>query len=119
MHNVRFIGLTDHYELSGTVAPGFEIVRDVFADNLRHARDLASQFCVYYKGKKVVDLYGIGEKSGDREYNADSLQVVFSSSKVVTAIVVAWMVDKGYLSYDERIARYWVGSFTLRLLGFI
>ena len=81
----------------------------MYADNLRHARDLASQLCVYYKGKKVVDLYGIGEKSEDKKYNADSLQVVFSSSKVVIAIVVAWMVDKGYLSYDERIAHYWVG----------
>ena len=63
----------------------------------------------------MVDLYGIGEKSVDKKYNADSLQVVFSSSKVVTSIVVAWMVDKGYLSYDERISRYWVGSPSCRL----
>ena len=102
------VGLTDQYELSGTVAEGFENVRDVYEDNLRHARDLASQFCVYYKGKKVVDLHGRGEKNRDKGYNADSLQVVFSTSKVVTAIVVAWMVDKGYLSYEERVAHYWV-----------
>lgn len=109
------VGLTDRYELKGTVAPGFENVRDVYADNLRYARDLTSQFCVYYKGKKVVDLYGVGEKSGHKEYNADSLQVVFSTSKVVTAIVVAWMVDKGFLSYEERIAHYWVRDFLVHI----
>lgn len=102
------IGLTDDCNISGTVSPGFEKVKEVFEENFRYARELGSQFCVYYKGKKVVDLAGVGEKSQDKAYNADSLQVVFSSSKVITAIVVAWLVDKGHLDYAEKISTYWV-----------
>src|ERR1700744_5942498 len=44
--------------LAGHVAPGFEAVRDVFAENLETGRDLGAAFAVTYEGRLVVDLYG-------------------------------------------------------------
>lgn len=35
------------------------------------------------------------------------LQNMFSSGKSIAAIVVAMLVDKGLLSYDEKIVNYW------------
>ena len=43
-------------------------------------------------------------------YDAETLQVPFSVSKVVVAIVVATLVDKvdkALLSYDHPACRYW------------
>ncbi|CDH54527.1 beta-lactamase [Lichtheimia corymbifera JMRC:FSU:9682] len=40
-------------------------------------------------------------------YTSNTLQIVYSSTKMLTAIVVAQLVEKGYLSYDEKITRYW------------
>ena len=36
-----------------------------------------------------------------------SFQVIFSSSKNATALVVATLVDKGLLDYSEKISQYW------------
>jgi CubicO group peptidase (beta-lactamase class C family) len=52
----------------------------------------------------VVDLVGRRE---DKAYGADSLQNAFSCSKCVSAVLMAMMVDKGYLKYDEAVSSYW------------
>ena len=97
------------FKVTGYVAPGFEAVREAFQENFRRADDLASQYCVSWKGETVVDLvgYNLQVEQEERVYNAETLQVPFSVSKVVVAIVVATLVDKGLLSYDDPVCRYW------------
>ncbi len=43
----------------------------------------------------------------DSSYGADSLHTIFSSTKSLTAIVVACQVDRGLLDYGEKVAKYW------------
>ena len=47
------------------------------------------------------------QSSVGRSYTKDSIQNVFSSSKAVTSIVVAMLVDRGYISYETAIASVW------------
>jgi len=91
--------------VNGTVAEGYETVGEMFAENVRTGRDRNSQLCIYVKGEKVVDLYGSAE--GDAAYNADSLQCVYSSSKAVSAVVIAQMADRGLLNYNVPVTNYW------------
>ena len=51
----------------------------------------------------VVDLCG----SSIESYNADTTTVIFSSGKVVGAVLMAMLVEKGLLSYDEKVSTYW------------
>ena len=53
-------------EVNGTVAPGFERVKDAFAANFKHHGDVGAAFSLYHHGKKVVDLWGgvVDEESG-------------------------------------------------------
>lgn len=44
--------------IEGHVRPGFEAVRDAFAENFARRRELGGACCVYYRGEKVVDLWG-------------------------------------------------------------
>lgn len=84
----------------GTVAAGFEPVRDVFAAVMAaEAPDYAAQLAVYRHGEPVVDLWtGMA---------ADSLTCVFSSTKGAAYLVVALLVQEGVLDLDQRVSHYW------------
>jgi len=94
--------------LEGTVAAGWHGVRDAFEQNLREGADLGAGVAVYHRGRLVVDLTG-GWFDADRSrpYAADTLQLVFSTTKGITAIAVAICVQRGLLDYDEPVSRYW------------
>jgi CubicO group peptidase (beta-lactamase class C family) len=91
--------------IHGQVAPGFESVQELFAHEMRTMAEENAQLCVYHRGEKVVDLWA--SVIGDDNFSADSLVNVFSSGKSLEAIAVAALVDRGLLSYDARITRYW------------
>lgn len=44
--------------ISGFVKPGFEVVREAFAENFERRNELGAACCIYYRGEKVVDLWG-------------------------------------------------------------
>ena len=92
----------------GTVAPGWEPVREVFAANLANTEEVGAGVAVYHRGVQVVDLWG-GWFDAQRTipYAENSLQLVFSTTKGITAIAVAMCIDRGLLSYDAPVAQYW------------
>ncbi len=57
----------------------------------------------------MLDLVGIHDKKRPHSvnYDHDSIQNVFSSTKAVTSIVIAMLVDRGCISYNTRIADIW------------
>ncbi|MGA0877749.1 MAG: serine hydrolase domain-containing protein [Ilumatobacteraceae bacterium] len=94
--------------VQGSVAAGWEPVRDAFAANLASGDEVGCGVAVYHLGRKVVDLWG-GHFDADRTqpYAEDTLQLVFSTTKGITAIAVAMCVERGLLSYDEKVSNYW------------
>jgi hypothetical protein len=46
------------FDVQGFVAPGFEAVREVFAENFARRQELGGACCAYHHGVKVVDLWG-------------------------------------------------------------
>merc|ERR1719228_2471135 len=91
--------------VGGHVSQGYETVREMFRKNIETGRERNAQLCVYVEGECVVDLWG--SALGDQDYDGDSLQCIFSSSKAVTAIAVAQLVDRGHLNYNNPVANYW------------
>jgi hypothetical protein len=43
---------------SGFVKPGFEAVRETFAENFTRRNELGAACCIYYQGEKAVDPWG-------------------------------------------------------------
>ena len=110
--------------ISGTVAPGFEEVRDEFRRNFVDRRELGAAVAAYVRGEKVVDLWG-GYRDARRQdrWEEDTLVLVYSSSKGMSAIAVALAHSRGLIDYDEPVASYWPefaqngkGSITVRQL---
>ncbi len=92
----------------GQVAPGFEPVRDAFAQNFVEADEIGAAFCLIRDGEVLVDLYGgYRDRKREAEWTADTIVPVFSTGKAVTALVVAWLVDQGRLDYDAPVSEVW------------
>jgi CubicO group peptidase (beta-lactamase class C family) len=93
---------------NGSVSPKFEQVKTEFKRNFIERGELGAACAVYYKGQKVVDLWGgiRDEKSGDA-WKEDTLVHVFSTTKGVAALTVAVAQSRGLFEYDDKIATYW------------
>jgi CubicO group peptidase (beta-lactamase class C family) len=98
-------GTTKHIQINGMVAPGFESIEQLYKHQMNTMAEQNTQLCVYYRGKKVVDLWA--SATDDSTFSADSLINVFSSGKSFEAIAIASLVSKGLLSYDALITQYW------------
>jgi CubicO group peptidase (beta-lactamase class C family) len=92
-----------HYLIQGTVAPGFESVRDLYERNMQTLEEKSTQLCVYHQDEKVVDLWA----SQDDSFSPDSLINVFSSGKSLETIAMASLVGQGLLNYATKITDYW------------
>lgn len=100
--------------ITGTVADGWEAVRTAFAanfaDNLTdpNTGDVGASVAIWHRGRPVVDLAGgFTDETRSSTYGPETLQVVFSTTKGITAIAVAMCVERGLLDYDQRVAHYW------------
>lgn len=86
----------------GSVAEGFEGVREAFAAVLGEARDAPeAQLVVHVDGRRVVDLWG-GPGTA-----ADTLTGLYSITKGAAHLVVALLVQDGVLDLDRQVAAYW------------
>lgn len=92
----------------GWVAPGFEQVRVEFDRNFADRGEIGAAVAAYWRGQKVVDLWG-GRRTpdGPEPWNEDTLVVVHSSTKGLAAMTAAVAHARGWLDYDAPIARYW------------
>lgn len=95
-------------EVQGFVRPGFEAVREVFAETLRRRGELGAACCVYLHGEPVVDIWGgVRDRVTGAPWEADTMALVFSATKGLSAMALAIAHSRGYLDYDERVATYW------------
>lgn len=94
--------------VGGNVAAGWEAVRQAFEANLSSGEETGCAVSVYHRGQKVVDLWGGHfDQAGSQPYTDETLQLVFSTTKGITAIAVAMCVERGLLSYSEKVSTYW------------
>jgi len=94
--------------IHGFVAPGFEEVRAEFARNFTERGEIGAAVAAYWKGEKIVDLWG-GARTpeGDTPWNEDTMIVVMSTTKGLAAMTLAVAASRGWLDYDAPIVRYW------------
>ncbi|MEU4221067.1 serine hydrolase domain-containing protein [Actinoplanes sp. NPDC026623] len=82
----------------GTVAPGYEKVREVFAAEAARPGDVAAQLAVYRHGRPVVDLY---------TDDGAALTGIFDATKGAAFLVLALLVQDGLVGVDRSVRHYW------------
>ena len=93
--------------IHGMVAPGFEAVRAEFERNFAERGDIGAAVAAYWRGEKVVDLWGgYRTPEGDTPWNEDTMVVVMSTTKGLSAMTLAVANARGWLDYDATVASF-------------
>ena len=87
-------------EITGFVEDGYGAIADAFRANW----EFGAGFSLVHDGKLVVDLTGGTADDSGRVYDAETLQLVFSSTKGVAAICLAMLVQAGRLDYEAPVS---------------
>ncbi|WP_329043241.1 beta-lactamase family protein [Streptomyces sp. NBC_00178] len=95
-------------DVRGTVAPGFEAVRDAFVRNFEQRGERGAAVAVYRHGRKVVDLWaGTRDVDGNEPWAVDTVQIVRSAGKGVAAAVPLMLHQRGQVDLDAPVGTYW------------
>jgi CubicO group peptidase (beta-lactamase class C family) len=100
--------MTERPAISGFVSSGFETVREAFIENFDRRNELGASCCIYYRGEKVVDLWGgTRDKSTGEPWEENTLVLVSSATKGLAGLALALAQSRGLFDYDERVSKYW------------
>lgn len=101
-------GETGPGSIRGYAKPQFESVRIAFTDNFAQRNELGAACCVYYRGEKVVDLWGgVRNESTLEPWEQDTMVIVFSATKGMAGLAMALAQSRGLFDYDECVSAYW------------
>jgi CubicO group peptidase (beta-lactamase class C family) len=83
-------------------------VRREFERNFAERGEIGAAVAAYVRGEKVVDLWG-GYRAPDSElpWNEDTMAIVFSTTKGLSAMTMAVANTRGWVDYEAPVARYW------------
>ncbi|MFI5768578.1 serine hydrolase domain-containing protein [Streptomyces sp. NPDC051658] len=95
-------------DVRGTVAAGFEPVRDAFIRNFEQRGERGAAVTVYRDGHKVVDLWaGTRDVDGAEPWAVDTVQIVRSAGKGIAAAVPLLLHQRGQVDLDAPVGTYW------------
>jgi CubicO group peptidase (beta-lactamase class C family) len=95
-------------ECQGRTEEGFEGVEEAFKANFARHGDVGAAFCLYVGGRKVVDIWGgTADTKTGRPWSQDTLTLVYSTTKGVTAICAHLLSQRGALDLDAPVSEYW------------
>ena len=86
------------------VAPGFGGVEKAF-DEVCRGR-FGAAFTAVVDGRTVVDLWA-GDTDSGAPWQEDTNCLIFSGTKGVVSTALLMLVDRGFLSLDQRVAEIW------------
>jgi CubicO group peptidase (beta-lactamase class C family) len=97
---------TTRSDIIGHVDEGFGVIADAFCRNFADYGEVGAALCVHVDGIPVVDI-AAGEADQGRLYTQDTLQLIFSATKGVVAVVSSMLEDQGRIDLDAPVAAYW------------
>lgn len=94
--------------IHGSCEEQFRPVAKAFLENFLEEQEIGASFCVYFEGRKVIDLWG-GHANAHRSkpWGQDTLVNVWSTTKGMMALCVARLAAQGLLDMDRPVAFYW------------
>ncbi|MFC5654722.1 serine hydrolase domain-containing protein [Streptomyces nogalater] len=98
-------------DVNGTVAEGFEPVREAFAENFARLGERGAAVAVYRDGHRVVNLWAgtrdIDGAAGAVPWEPGTAQIMRSATKGVAAAALLLLHQRGELDLDAPVGTYW------------
>ncbi|MBI2569576.1 MAG: beta-lactamase family protein [Candidatus Schekmanbacteria bacterium] len=92
---------------SGMIHDDFLPVARALCKMVRRPEDGGAAVCVYHRGEKVVDIWAGNRNAEGTPWAEDTAALSFSTTKGVTSAAVHLLADRGLISYDDPVSRYW------------
>lgn len=92
--------------VDGACTRQFEPLRALLAAHLETGVDVGAAVAVVHDGELVADLWG-GEARPGVPWQRDTIVQVWSITKVMAALGVLVLVDRGEVDLDAPVATYW------------
>ncbi len=98
----------DDIRIQGQLDRAYAPVVDAFIENFRTREEVGAALCVSVGRQVVVDIWGgFADAERTRQWNADTIAVVFSCTKAATALCAHVLIERGLLELHAPVARYW------------
>ncbi len=94
-------------KIEGTWDPAFGEVVEALRRHLSGTARGGAGVCVYHRGRPVVDAWAGTAGFDGRPWERDTMALSFSTTKGVMATLVAVLVDRGLLRYEDPVERFW------------
>lgn len=83
-------------------------VAEAFERNFTEYGELGAAFAAYHRGELVVDLCGgTADPDTGRPWDRDTIHLMFSGTKGLTAACILLLVQWELISLDDPLSRYW------------
>ncbi|WP_416898559.1 MAG: serine hydrolase domain-containing protein [Minwuia sp.] len=94
--------------MKGQVSSGFEAVEKAFRENFESRGEIGASCCVTVDGEVVADLWGgVADQKTGRDWDEDTVSIVFSATKGATAICAHHLIEKGAFSLATPVSEIW------------
>jgi len=94
--------------ISGVCESKFSEIGDIFEDAVESGFDTGANIAIEHEGKMVVNLIGgYKDREGTDPWTNETILNVFSTTKAITAICIARLVDQGKLDLSNNVSEYW------------
>ena len=94
--------------IHGRTAAGYEPVAEAFAAEIERDQAAGAGFAAVVDGVMAVDLWGgLARLEPLTHWSEDTVQLVFSGTKGLTATCILLLLDRGRLTLDAPVSSYW------------
>ena len=94
--------------VTGECDPKFSEIQDIFQEAVSSGFDTGANIAIEHQGKMVVNLIGgYKDREGTDPWTNKTILNVFSTTKAITAICIARLVDQGKLDLSKNVSDYW------------
>ena len=95
-------------KIDGYYDERFISVKHAFEKNFELGLEVGASFAVSLNGKLVVDIWGgFSDSAKTKRWEKDTIVNVFSTTKVMTALCIHMLVDRGLIDVGAPVAKYW------------
>ena len=95
-------------ECKGYCDERFISAKHAFEKNFDLGLEVGASFAVSLNGELVVDIWGgFSDSAKTKPWEKDTIVNVFSTTKVIAAMCIHMLVDKGLIDVEEPVSKYW------------
>jgi len=95
-------------KIEGYCDERFISAKHAFEKNFELGLEVGASFAVSLNGELVVDIWGgFSDSAKTKPWEKDTIVNVFSTTKVITALCIHMLVDKGLIDVEDPVSKYW------------